>query len=148
MTSVKKEHKEHEGLLKLLKKHFNKDEDEMGDEMNEEMNEMPKKKKKKKGTYEDAVSKNSPYMYDDDVNADEGEGFEQNEYDQSEENEDEDEAEGYDDDGEYGEYDEDEESGEDEDGLMPRSRMPKSRRKDLAIAVIAKKISKGKRKGM
>lgn len=116
------------------------------DGMDEEV--MPKKKKR--GTYRDEISDETPYMYDDDVNADEGEGFEQNEYDQSDENEDEDEADGYDNDGEYGEYDEDEDDGEDEDGLMPRSRTPKNQRKNIAISVISKKMSKdkGKRKAM
>jgi hypothetical protein len=141
MASVKKEHGEHESLMKMLKKHFNKDEDEMEGE-------MKPMKRKKRGTYKDATSVDSPFMYDDDVNEDEGEGFEQNEYDQSDENEDVDEADGYDNDGEYGDYDEDEDSGEEEDGLMPRSRSGKNHRKNLAIAVISKKMSKANRKNM
>jgi hypothetical protein len=129
-------------LMDLLKQHFGK-----GDEMDEEI--MPRKKNKKKKPFDgDEISDKSPFMYDDEDAGEDEEGFEENEYDQSEENEDEDEAEGYDNDGEYGEYDEDEDSGEDEDGLMPRSRMPKNRRKDLAVAVISKKMSKAKRKAM
>lgn len=135
------------GLMKLFKKHFKKSDDDMedydedlGDSM-KPMSEMRMKhrSRRKNPMDTDEEYEEAPAMFDDmDSDDDVYDQLEDDEADYGDEDDEDDN------DGEYGE--DDELSGEEEDELLPR--LPKHQRKNMAIAVITKKMSKPKRKDM
>lgn len=117
-SKFKKEKMEHNTLLDLLKSHFSKDEDEILDEEEEE---LARGRNYKHDRKKDRVSESGDYFNP------------KSEYEDGEEEEEPDEDEDL--------YDEDLESQEDE--MEESARMPKARRKNLAIVLLTKKLGKG-----
>lgn len=118
VKAARKEKKEHDKLLDLLKKHFMEDEFEMMDDEDDEMKPMSKMMGLKRGkSYGDSQEPDMDY-----------EGLEED----------------YDQEGEDDEYYEDLMEGEDEDESPKK--LDKDARKNLAIVLITKKAGMGDRK--
>lgn len=142
---VKKEHREHEKLLKAFKKHFNKDESEMEEDMEEgsedevrPMKLYQSKKDRRVAINEDYNKRNKPHS---DVYSSDGHSTDENRmYGENSESNDE----GYDsispeDDEEY------EEKMEKQMNEDSSPTLPKMQRKRMAIAVLSKKMAKPKK---
>lgn len=142
---VRKEHKEHEKLLKSFKKHFNKDESEMEEDMEDEGEESVRPMKLYQSKKDRRVSINRDYDEDtkphSDVYGSDGHSTDENRmYGENAESNDE----GYDsispeDDDEY------EEKMEKQMNEDASPTLPKNQRKRMAVAVLTKKMSKPKK---